>query len=239
MTRKVRSDHALPALRAAFPHTVPIMAAFLFVGMTYGMLMRTEGFGAMYPMAMSACIYAGSMEFVTVELLQMPFHLAQAFVLTLMINARHLFYGVSMLEKYRGMGWKKPLLIFGLSDETFAVNYSAQIPETVDRGRFFLWVTLLDQFYWFAGASIGALVGQFIPMHVEGLGFAMTAMFTAIFIDQWKREDNKTGALLGLGLPLICLLLFGAESFLIPSMLAILCALLALRRVLERGGDAA
>lgn len=239
MKKKENNGQSMAALRAAFPHTVPIMAAFLFVGMTYGMLMRTEGFPAVYPMAMSACIYAGSMEFVTVELLKMPFHMLQAFALTLMINARHMFYGISMLEKYRDMGWKKPLLIFGLSDETFAVNYSASIPETVDRSRFFLWVTLLNQFYWFAGASIGALVGEFIPMNVKGLGFAMTAMFTAIFIDQWKRERNKTGALLGLGLPLVCLLVFGADSFLIPSMLAILCALLALRGRLERGGDAA
>ena len=232
-----KENKAMPALRAAFPHTVPIMAAFLFVGMTYGMMMRTEGFSAAYPMLMSACIYAGSMEFVTVELLKMSFGLAQAFILTLMINARHLFYGVSMLEKYRGMGWKKPLLIFGLSDETFAVNYSAQIPETVDKGRFFLWVTLLNQFYWFAGASLGALVGQFIPMNVEGLGFAMTAMFTAIFLDQWQREKDKTSAVLGLVLPLIFLVIFGAESFLIPSMIAILCALLVLRGRLEKAGE--
>ena len=234
-----RANNPLRALRAAFPHTLPIMAAFLFVGMTYGMLMRTEGFSAAYPMTMSACIYAGSMEFVTVELLKMPFHLAQAFVLTLMINARHLFYGVSMLEKYRGMGWKKPLLIFGLSDETFAVNYSAPVPEDVDRGWFYLWVTLLDQFYWFTGAALGALIGQFIPLNIEGLGFAMTAMFVAIFLDQWGKEKSKLPALLGLGLPLVCLLLLGAERFLIPSMAAILCALLALRRVLERGGEGA
>lgn len=227
------------ALRAAFPHTIPIMAAYGFVGMTYGMLMKTSGFGAGYALAISVLVFAGSMQFVTVGLLLSPFNPLQALAMTLMINARHLFYGVSMLDKYAGTGWKKGYMIFGLSDETFAVNYSAPIPNDVDRGWFMFFVTLLDQFYWVAGTVVGALLGSLIPTGVKGLDFAMTAMFVAIFVDQCRRRENYASALLGVGLSLICRMLFGAQDFLIPSMIAILASLLLLRKPLEKGGERA
>ena len=230
----------LRALRAAFPHTIPIMAAFLFVGVTYGMLMRVAGFGFVYPMAMSAAIYGGSVEFVVAELLQGAFQPLQAFLLTLMLNARHLFYGVAMLEKYRGLGPKKWYMIFGLCDETFAVNCSARIPEDVDAGWFMFFVTLLDQLYWVAGATLGGLLGSLIPLSVKGLGFAMTAMFIAIFLDHWRQEEGHVSSVLGVVLTLVCLLLFGAECFLLPAMAAILLALTLLRGPLvKRGGGRA
>ena len=144
------------AFRAALPYSLPICIGFLFIAMSYGFLMRSRGFSVFYPMAMSAFIFAGSMEFVAVELLLSAYAPLHAFLLTLMVNARHLFYGISMLEKYKGMGWKKPYLIFGMCDETFSINCTVTPPEGVDRGWFMFFVTLLNQTYWVAGATLGA-----------------------------------------------------------------------------------
>ena len=148
------------AFRAALPYSLPICIGFLFIAMSYGFLMRSRGFSVFYPMAMSAFIFAGSMEFVAVELLLSAYAPLHAFLLTLMVNARHLFYGISMLEKYKGMGWKKPYLIYAMCDETFSVNYTAEIPEGVDRGWFYFFVSLLDEFYWFLGATLGVIAGE-------------------------------------------------------------------------------
>ena len=129
-----KKREVLQAFKAVFPNTIPIMAGFLFLGMTYGIYMNVSGFSFWYPMLMSLTIFAGSMEFVATDMLLGAFHPVQAFAMALMINARHLFYGISMLEKYRNTGWKKPFLIFGMCDETFSVNYTAKVPEGVDRG---------------------------------------------------------------------------------------------------------
>ena len=160
--------------------------------------------------------------------------------MTLMIQARHLFYGVSMLDKYRGTGLKKLYLIFGMCDETFSVNCAADVPPDVDRGWFMFFVTLLDQFYWFTGATVGALCGMLIRFNTRGLDFSMTALFVVIFMEQWKKDRQHISALIGLALPALCLLLFGAERFLLPSMAAIIIALALLEKPIERrGGDAA
>lgn len=210
------------ALKAAFPYTIPIFAGFWFLGLTYGIYMNVSGFSFWYPMLMSLTIFAGSMEFVAVNLLLGAFNPLQAFLLTLMVNARHLFYGISMLDKFRGTGKKKPYLIFGMCDESFSINYTANIPEDVDKGWFMFFVTLLNQLYWFFGATLGGICGSVIHFNTEGLDFVMTAMFVVIFLEQWLKEKNHVPALLGLALPAVCLLLFGADNFMIPSMLAIL-----------------
>ncbi len=225
------------AFRCAFPYTIPIFAGFWFLGLTYGIYMNVSGFSFWYPMLMSLTIFAGSMEFVTVNLLLGAFDPLQALVMTLMINARHLFYGISMLDKYRGTGWKKLYLIFGMCDESFSINYTAEIPADVDRGWFMLFVTLLNHFYWFFGASLGGIFGSLLHFNTEGLDFVMTAMFVVIFIEQWLKERRHTSALLGLALPLFCLILFGADNFIIPAMAALLLVLTGLRRKLEQGGE--
>lgn len=222
------------AFAAAFPHTIPIFAGFWFLGLTYGIYMNVSGFSFWYPMLMSVTIFAGSMEFVTCNLLLGAFNPLQAFVMTLMINARHLFYGISMLDKYRGTGWKKFYLIFGMCDETFSVNYTAEIPEDVDRSWFMTAVTFLNQCYWFLGATLGGIFGSFLHFNTEGLDFVMTAMFVVIFMEQWLKEKDHTSALLGLGISLLCLVAFGADNFIIPSMLGILGVLTLLRGKLER-----
>lgn len=225
------------AFRCAFPYTIPIFAGFWFLGLTYGIYMNVSGFSFWYPMLMSLTIFAGSMEFVTVNLLLGAFDPLQALVMTLMINARHLFYGISMLDKYRGTGWKKIYLIFGMCDESFSINCSAEIPKDVDRGWFMFFVTLLNHFYWFSGATLGGIFGSLLHFNTEGLEFVMTAMFVAIFLEQWRKERRHTSALLGLALPLLCLILFGADNFIIPAMAALLLALTGLRRKLEQGGE--
>ena len=227
------------ALRAAFPHTVPILTGFLFLGMTYGVYMVSLGFSWIYPTLMALTIFAGSMEFVTANMLLGAFNPLQAFAMTLMVNARHLFYGLAMLDRFRGLGWKKLYLIFGMCDETFSVTCSVRAPEGVDEGWFMTFVTLLDQLYWVLGAALGGLCGMLLTLNTEGLDFVMTAMFVVIFLENWLKEENHTSSLLGLALPLVCLVLFGAQSFILPSMAAILLALTALRDRLEKGGDPA
>ena len=224
------------ALFAAFPNTIPILAGFLFLGMTYGIYMNVSGFSFWYPCLMSLTIFAGSVEFVAVNLLLGAFHPIQALAMTLMLNARHLFYGISMLDKFRGVGRKKFYLIFGMCDETFSINYTADIPEDVDRGWFMFFVTLLNHFYWFSGATLGGIFGSLINFNTEGLEFVMTAMFVVIFLEQWLKEKDHMSSLIGLGISILCLIAFGADNFIIPAMLAILGVLTFMRRPLENTG---
>ena len=232
-----KSDVIKKAFVTAFPYTIPIFAGFWFLGLTYGIYMNVSGFSFWYPMLMSITIFAGSVEFVTVNMLLGAFNPLQALVMTLMINARHLFYGISMLEKYRGTGWKKVYLIFGMCDESFSINYTADIPEDVDRGWFMFFVTLLNHFYWFFGATLGGIFGSLIHFNTEGLDFVMTAMFVVIFLEQWLKEKQHTSAFVGIGLSLLCLLAFGADNFIIPSMFAMLGVLTLLRGSIERKQD--
>ena len=227
------------ALYAAFPNTIPILAGFLFLGMTYGIYMNVSGFSFWYPCLMSLTIFAGSVEFVAVNLLLGAFHPIQALAMTLMLNARHLFYGISMLDRFRGLGLKKIYLIFGMCDETFSINYTAEIPPDVDRGWFMFFVTLLNHLYWFAGATLGGVFGSFITFNTEGLDFVMTAMFVVIFLEQWLKEERHESSILGIGLSILSLIAFGADGFLIPAMLSILAVLTLLRKPLTKGGASA
>ena len=231
-----RYETQLRALRAAVPHTIPIFAGFWFLGLTYGIYMNVSGFSFLYPMLMSLTIFAGSVEFITVNLLLGAFNPLQALFLTLMVNARHLFYGLSMLDKFRGLGWKKVYLIFGMCDESFSINYTAQIPPDVDRGWFMFFVTLLNHFYWFSGSTLGGIFGGLIRFDTQGLDFVMTAMFVVIFLEQWLKDRDHTSALVGLAVSAACLVFFGPDDFIIPAMLAILGSLTLLRGTLERKG---
>lgn len=212
------------AWKAALPYTIPIAIGFLFLGMSYGFLMRSKGFSVLYPMLMSFFIFAGSMEFVTVNLLLSAFNPLHAFFLALMVNARHLFYGISMLDKYKNVGWKKLYLIFGMCDETFTVNCAVTPPPDVDRGWFMFFVTLLNQIYWVSGATLGALLGYVIRFDTTGIEFVMTALFVVMFINQWEETTDHKSALVGLGCSVLCLLIFGSDNFILPAMaLIVLC----------------
>ncbi len=226
------------AFKAAFPYTIPIFAGFWFLGLTYGIYMNVSGFSFWYPMFMSLTIFAGSIEFVTVNMLLGAFNPFQALVLTLMINARHLFYGISMLDKYKGTGWKKFYLIFGMCDESFSINYTAQIPEDVDKGWFMFFVTVLNHFYWFFGATLGGIFGSLIHFNTEGLDFVMTAMFVVIFMEQWLKEKNHISSLMGIVVSVLCLAAFGADRFIIPAMVVMFVLLTFGRSKLEGGVEA-
>ncbi|AEG58357.1 azaleucine resistance protein AzlC [Desulforamulus ruminis] len=222
------------AFCAAFPYTVPILAGFLFLGIAYGIFMNSLGFSSIYPILMSLTIFAGSMEFVAANFLLMAFNPLNALFLTLMVNARHLFYGISMLDKYRGTGKKKVYLIYGMCDESFSINCTTDIPENVDKGWFMFFVTLLNHSYWVIGATIGGILGSLVQFNTEGLDFVMTALFVVIFIEQWMKEKTHHSALVGLGLSTVSLIIFGGNNFIIPAMLAILGILTIVRKPLEK-----
>lgn len=211
------------AFKAALPYTIPICVGFLFLGISYGFLMRSKGFSFVYPMLMSFFIFAGSMEFVTVNLLLSAFNPLYAFFLTLMVNARHLFYGISMLDKYKRVGWKKGYLIYGMCDESFTINCTVTPPPDVDKGWFMFFVTMLNHIYWVSGATLGALLGYVIQFDTTGIEFVMTALFVVMFINQWEQADNHRAALVGVGSSLLCLLVFGSEHFILPAMALIIC----------------
>ena len=224
------------AFKTAFPYTIPIFAGFWFLGMTYGIYMNVSGFSFVYPMVMSLTVFGGSLEFLAVSMLLSKFAPLQTFIMVLMVQARHLFYGIAMLERFRGMGFKRFYLIFGMCDETFSINYAAKIPEDVDKGWFMFFVTLLNHFYWFFGATLGGVVGSFLTFDTEGLDFVMTAMFVVIFLEQWMKEKRHYTAYIGLASSLACLVLFGADSFLVPSMVCIVAGLTFMRKPIERAG---
>lgn len=216
--------------------------------------MRTSGFPWWLSALQALIIYTGSMEFLMVSILASSFNPVSAAVTALMVGARHLFYGLSMLGKYKGTGAKKFYLIYTTSDETFAVNYAADIPDGIDRGWYYFWVSFLDQMYWVAGALIGGIFGGFLTFNTKGLDFVMTAMFTVIFMDQWMKDVDSAKAsgrahaafwhhlpsLIGVLASVVCLLIFGADHFIVPTMILILVLLALSRPKLEHelGDDA-
>ena len=222
------------AFFAAFPNTIPIFAGFLFLGIAYGIYMNQSGFKFYYPMFMSFIIFAGSVEFATVSWLLGSFDPVNIFFLTLMINARHLFYGLSMLEKYNIPGWKKLYLIYGMCDESFSINATIDVPKDIDRGLFMFFVTMLNQIYWVAGATIGGIFGSFIPFDTKGIEFVMTALFVVIFLENWLKEKDHSASVIGLFISFICLIIFKGTNFIIPSMIIILSVLTLLRGRLEK-----
>ena len=226
------------AFKAALPYTLPICAGFSFLGLAYGIYMNSMGFSFVYPMVMSHTIFAGSMEFVAASLMLTGFDPLNAFVLALMVNARHLFYGVSMLGKFRGTGKKKFYLIYGMCDESFSINCTSEPPEGVDRCWFMFFVTLLNHAYWFLGATVGGLLGGLISFSTEGIEFVLVALFVVIFLDQWLKSKRHSPAIIGLAASVACLVVFGATQFILPAMALILVVLTLLRKPLSRKEDA-
>ena len=207
--KNTRDNPSRAALRAALPHTIPILAGFLFLGITYGVLMTTSGFPFWLPIIMAVVIFTGSMEFLMTSILLSAFHPVAVFATALMVCARHIFYGITMLPKYRGLGWG------------------------IDHGWFYFWVSFLDQLYWVSGAAIGGIFGSFITLDTRGLDFVMTAMFVVIFLQQWEKDRSHAAEFIGLGASILCLLVFGPDRFIVPSMLVILLCLTIGRKKLE------
>ena len=219
-------------LAAAFPHTVPVLTGYLVLGMAYGVLMQAKGYGAIWACLMSAVAFCGSMQFVAITLLTGAFDPVGAFLMSLMVNARHLFYGVSMLGKYRGMGWAKVPLVYTLSDETFSIVSSVEPPEGMRARDFYLAVSVLDYIYWVGGSVLGALAGKFIRFDTTGLDFALTGLFVVLFIEQVKNPENRRSGVIGMACTVAALAVFGADKLVIPAMILVLVVLLLGRKKL-------
>ena len=217
-------------LRRAFVATLPVMAGYVVLGTGFGILFQSKGYGLIWAMAMSLFIYAGSMQYLAVDLLTGGVGLIAAAVTTLMVNARHLFYGVSMIGKYQNMGPCKPYLIFGLTDETYSLNCN-DLPQDISNApRYYFLVTILNQSYWVLGTTLGSLLGQIIPFSTEGIDFSLTALFITVFVEQWKSTRDHIPALIGPGSSVVCLLIFGTGNFLIPTMVLITLCLTIYRK---------
>ena len=230
--KPIKQPHHAAALRAAFPATIPVLTGYLCIGMAYGLLMANAGYGVFWALLLSLLCYAGSMEFVAVSLLTAGFDPVQALLMALMINARHAFYGLSMLEKYRGTGWARPFLIFSLTDETFSLVSTLEPLDGVTRRDFYFWISLLDYLYWQVGSVLGALIGGLLPFDTTGLDFALTALFIVLFLEQWRKRENRPAALIGLGCTAVSLAVVGADRLVIPAMVLILAVLLGGRNKL-------
>ena len=225
------------ALAAAFPVTVPVLMGYLAIGMAFGFMLQAIGYNFIWAFFMSLTIYAGSGQYLGVSLLAAAASLGTVALMTLLINFRHLVYGLSMLEKFRGMGWRKFYMIFSLTDETYALLSSAQAPVGVNPKNFYFAIALLDQSYWIIGSVIGAVAGEILPISTEGIDFAMTALFVVIAVDQWKAYQKHLPALIGGAVTIVCLLIlgqiFGQQQMLIVSLAVIVVLLLILRDKLE------
>lgn len=210
------------AAKAAFPYSVPMIAGFLFLGIAYGIYMKALGFGFLYPTLMALLIYAGSVEFIASGALIVPFSPISVLLITLMISARQIFYGISMLEKYGiHIGKKRWYLITTLVDESFSLNYMAKIPQHLDKGWYMFFVSLYLHIYWVLGAAMGNLFGTVLPFNLKGVEFSMTALFLVIFAENWLKEKSHESSLLGLGIAFAFLLIIGKEYFLIPTLIGI------------------
>lgn len=224
-------------IKAAFRSTVPVMAGYMVLGMGFGIIMKTRGYGAIWSIAMSVFIYAGSMQYVAIDLITGGASLIAAAITTLMVNARHLFYGISMIDRYRGAGRAKPYLIFALTDETYSLVCGDAPVEEGQRYRYYFLVSLLDQIYWVMGGALGAALGAVITINTEGIDFALTALFVTVFAEQWISTKDHVSALIGVGASVVCLLIFGSANFLIPAMICIALALTALRMIRKGRND--
>ena len=209
------------SLRAAFLDTVPVLTGYVFLGFGFGILLHQNGYGVLWSLAMSLFIYAGSMQYMTVSLLASSAGLLTAALTTILVNARHLFYGISMVDAYKGAGKKKPYMIFALTDETYSLVSRNQVPEGLSRHGYCFLVSLFDQLYWVAGSVMGSLAGSLLPINYEGIDFVLTALFVTIFVDQWLSTQNHLPAVIGVVSTAACLWGFGSDVFLIPSMVVI------------------
>ncbi len=214
-------------IKNAFYATIPVMAGYLVLGIGFGMVLRTRGYGILWALAMSVFIYAGSMQYVAIDLLTGGVSLITAAVTTLAVNARHLFYSISMIDKYKNQK-RKNFLIFTLTDETYSLVCS-EVPDGTDASSYYFYVSLFDYIYWIGGSAIGSVLGSVLPIRTEGVDFALTALFLTVFVEQWLTTKNHLSAIIGVGASVACLLLFGSDKFLIPAMILITCLLLAMR----------
>lgn len=213
-------------MREAFIASIPVMMGYIVLGMAFGMLLESEGYSFLYALAMSVFIYAGSMQFVAINLLTSGAAVINTIIMTLLINARHLVYGLSMIKKFEDMGKLKPYMIFSLTDETYSLLVSAKTPEGCSQKYYLFFISLFDQCYWILGSLAGSIIGSLLTINTTGLDFAMTALFIVIVLDQYLTTDKHLYTYNGFGISIACLVIFGSEAFIIPSMIGIILSLI-------------
>ncbi len=226
-----------PTLKYAFLSSLPVMAGYIVLGIGFGVLLQDKGYGWWWAALMSLTVYAGSMQYVAVDLLAGGASVMAAAMMTLLVNIRHLFYGLTMLDRYSDTGRKKPYLIFSLTDETFSLVCSPQLPQGVDEKKYYFYVSVMNQCYWITGSVIGAAAGAALSFNSAGIDFAMTALFVVIFVEQWEKTRQHLPAVSGVLISALCRLVFGASGFLIPSMVGITAAMFLEKRWLKGGTE--
>ena len=219
-------------VRFAFYKTIPVLLGYLFLGLAFGLLLQEAGYSFWWALLSSGIVYAGSIQFVLVEFLSGGTGLLTVAVMTLLINSRHAFYGLSFVEKFRKMK-TYPYMIFSLTDETYSLLCSLKVPEGIDEKKAMFLIAFFDQLYWVAGSVLGAALGQVLPFDMTGIDFAMTALFVTIFVDQWREAKSHLPAIVGLCSAAVCLLIFGGSNFILPSLIITVGILMALKGRLE------
>ena len=222
------------ALKKAFPYTIPVLTGYLFIGIAFGVMYAEKGYSFLWAALMSLMVYAGSGQYLAVNFFVPGVSFLNVIFLTFMVNVRHIFYGVSLLEKFHKMGKKRWYMIFGLTDETYSLLCTTKVPEGVDESKFLFVISLLNQSYWIVGSIIGAVAGTLLPINSEGIDFAMTALFVVIFVEQWMDKKNRIPAFIGLVVATLGVLIFGTSNFVLPTMLAIVALLFVGRKRLEK-----
>lgn len=222
------------AFRKAFPYTIPVLTGYLFIGIAFGVMFAEKGYSFLWAVLMSLLVYAGSGQYLAVNFFAPGVSLLQVVFLTLMVNIRHIFYGISLLEKFHSMGPKRWYMIFGLTDETYSLLCTTRVPEGVEEDKFLFAISIMNQSYWVVGSAIGGLAGAMLPINSEGIDFAMTALFVVIFVEQWMDQKNRIPEMAGVAAAFLCLQIFGADGFVLPSMILIILVLFVARTRLER-----
>ena len=230
MKKKINAN----IVKQAFVKTVPVLSGYIVLGIGFGIMLEGNGFGIFWSLIMSLFIYAGSMQYVTIPFMVSGANLLMVALTTIMVNGRHLFYGISMIDKYKNTGKKKPYLIYGLTDETYSLVCNGEYPEGEDEHTFYFLMTIFNHCYWVAGSLIGSLIGAAITFDTAGIDFCMTALFVTVVVEQWLSTKHHLPAIIGFAGSLACLLIFGSGSFMIPSMIVITVALTVSRRYLEK-----
>lgn len=223
----------MKTVKAAFKASIPIMAGYIFLGIAFGVLLSKENYNFLWALGMSIFIYAGSMQMVAVSLLAGQNDLLTVALTTLTVNARHIFYGIAMLSRFKNMGKYKPYMIFSLTDETFSLLCSVKVPKDVDERKFKFFISLFDQCYWIIGCVVGNILGSNLPFSFKGIDFVMTAFFTVVAVEQWLGTKKHSPHLVGLFAAVFCLFIFGKDKFLIPAMLLIAFLLIVMKKPIE------
>ena len=225
------------AFKKAFPYTIPVLTGYLFIGIAFGVMYAEKGYSFLWAILMSVLVYAGSGQYLAVNFFVPGISFLQVIFLTFMVNVRHVFYGISLVERFNRFGRARWYMIFGLTDETYSLLCTTKVPKDVDEEKFLLAIVLMDHFYWILGSAIGAIAGTVLPISSEGIEFAMTALFVVIFIEQWMEKKNRIPEIIGIVVAFISLQVFGADSFVLPAMLCIMLVLFASRKKLEKRED--